>query len=57
MRHPLLLMLGLLPKNALSRLAGRAAGLPLPRFLRRPFLRAFGNTFGVNFDEVREPLS
>lgn len=56
MRHPLLLMLGLLPKNALSRLAGRFAGLPLPRFARRPFLRAFGGTFGVNFAEVRDPL-
>lgn len=49
-------MLGLLPKNTLSRLAGMAAGLPLPRFARRPFLRAFGRTFGVNFDEVRDPL-
>lgn len=56
MRHPLLLMLGLLPKNAVSRMAGRAAGLPLPRFLRRPFLRAFGRTFGVDFAEVRDPL-
>jgi phosphatidylserine decarboxylase len=56
MRHPLLLMLGLLPKNVLSRLAGRFAGLPLPRFLRRPFLRAFGGTFGVDFAEVRDPL-
>lgn len=56
MRHPLLLMLGLLPKNTLSRLAGLAAGLPLPRFLRRPFLTAFGRTFGVDFSEVRDPL-
>lgn len=56
MRHPLLLLLGLLPKNTLSRLAGRAAGLPLPRFLRRGFLTAFGRTFGVDFSEVRDPL-
>lgn len=56
MRHPLLLMLGLLPKNAISRLAGKAAGLPLPRSLRQPFLRAFGRTFGVDFAEVRDPL-
>jgi phosphatidylserine decarboxylase len=56
MRHPLLLMLGLLPKNTLSRLAGRFASLPLPRFFRRPFLRAFGGTFGVDFAEVRDPL-
>lgn len=56
MRHPLLLLLSLLPKNALSRLAGRGAGLPLPKFVRRPFLRAFGRTFGVNFAEVRDPL-
>lgn len=35
---------------------GRAAGLPLPRFLRRPFLTAFGRTFGVDFAEVRDPL-
>jgi phosphatidylserine decarboxylase len=56
MRHPLLLLLALAPKNALSRLAGRFAGLPLPRFLRRPFLKAFGGTFGVDFGEVRDPL-
>ncbi len=56
MRHPLLLLLALAPKNALSRLAGRTAGLPLPRFLRRPFLRAFGRTFGVDFGEIRDPL-
>lgn len=56
MRHPLLLALALAPKNALSRLAGRVAGLPLPRFFRRPFLRAFGRTFGVDFGEIRDPL-
>ena len=48
--------LWLLPKNLLSRLAGRLASLRLPRFLRAPAVRAFGRTFGVDFSEVRDPL-
>jgi len=47
-----LALLRLLPQHALSRLAGRAASLRLPRALRRPVLSAFGRTFGVDFGEV-----
>jgi phosphatidylserine decarboxylase len=46
----------LLPRNAISRLAGRVAGLRLPRILRAPFFRLFGLAVGVDFDEVRDPL-
>jgi phosphatidylserine decarboxylase len=48
--------LRLLPKNALSRVAGRLAALRLPAGLRRPACLAFGRTFGVEFSEVRDPL-
>lgn len=49
-------LLWLLPKNLVSRVAGRLASCRLPRSLRRPAVRAFGRTFGVDFDEVRDPL-
>lgn len=52
----LILFLGLLPKNLLSRVAGVLAGLRLPMPLRRWKILAFGRIFGVNFDEVRDPL-
>jgi phosphatidylserine decarboxylase len=45
-----------LPRNALSRLAGRIASLRLPEPLQRLEIRAFGALVGVDFDEVREPL-
>jgi phosphatidylserine decarboxylase len=48
--------LRVLPKNALSRLAGRIAGLRLPGPLQRAQIRAFGSLFGVEFDEVRDPI-
>ena len=48
--------LWLLPKNLVSRLAGRLAAVRWPRFLRPGVMRAFGRTFGVDFSEVREPL-
>lgn len=53
------LMLGalrVLPQNALSRLAGRVAGLRLPQPLQRWEIGAFGRAFGVDFGEVRDPL-
>lgn len=50
-------LLWLLPKNFLSRLVGKLAGLKLPIFFREPFLRAFGKFFGVDFSEIRDPLS
>ena len=45
-----------LPRNGLSRLAGRIAGLRLPGSLQRLEIRAFGTAVGVDFDEMREPL-
>jgi phosphatidylserine decarboxylase len=48
--------LGRLPVHALSRLAGRAAGLRLPGALQRAEIRAFGAAVGVDFDEVRDPI-
>lgn len=56
-RHRALLsFLALLPRNALSRLAGRLVSVPLPKPLRPPAMKAFGRTFGVDFSEVRDPL-
>jgi phosphatidylserine decarboxylase len=52
----LIAALRLLPKNALSRLAGRLVSLRLPGPLQRLQIRAFARTFGVDLDEVREPL-
>jgi phosphatidylserine decarboxylase len=56
MSSPLLTLLRLVPQHFVSRLAGRAAALPLPRPLRRPLVGAFGRTFGVDFGEVVGPL-
>jgi phosphatidylserine decarboxylase len=52
----LLLGLKLLPKNHLSRVAGRIAALELPPSLARAQVRAFARAFNVNFDEIRDPL-
>jgi phosphatidylserine decarboxylase len=49
-------ILRVLPKNAMSRLAGRVAGWRLPSRLQATQLRAFGRVFGVDFDEVRDPV-
>lgn len=48
--------LRLLPRNMLSRLAGWVASRPIPRVLRAGVVSAFGRHFGVDFDEVRDPL-
>lgn len=48
--------LRLLPRNAISRVAGRVAALRLPSALRAPACRAFGRAAGVDFSEVRDPL-
>ena len=48
--------LRMLPRNLISRGAGRLAALRLPRALRQPVCRAFGRSVGVDFDEVRDPL-
>ena len=48
--------LRLLPKHALSRLAGRVAALRLPGSLQRWEIGVFGRAVGVDFDEVRDPI-
>lgn len=53
----LLAGLRLLPKNLVSRLAGHAAGLRFPSPVQERIVRGFGRLAGVNFEEVRDPLS
>jgi phosphatidylserine decarboxylase len=48
--------LRLLPRNLLSRAAGRFAGARLPRALVRAEILAFARAVGVDLDEVRDPL-
>lgn len=48
--------LRLLPKNALSRWAGRAAALRLPPRLQRWQIRAFARAVGVDLGELRDPV-
>jgi phosphatidylserine decarboxylase len=48
--------LKVLPQHWMSAFAGTLAGLPTPRPLRPLALKAFGRAFGVDFDEVKEPL-
>jgi phosphatidylserine decarboxylase len=48
--------LRLLPKNAISRLMGRVAGVTLPSVLRGPCLGAFGRAVGADFSEMRDPV-
>jgi phosphatidylserine decarboxylase len=45
-----------LPRNAVSRLAGRAAGWRLPGPLQRLEIRAFARAVGVDWNEVRDPI-
>jgi len=46
----------LLPRNLVSRLAGKVAGWRWPGPLRRAQIRAFGRLAGVDFTEVRDPI-
>jgi phosphatidylserine decarboxylase len=48
--------LKVLPQHWMSAAAGVVAGLTTPRPLRGAAYRAFGGVFGVDFDEVKEPL-
>lgn len=48
--------LRLVPKNAVSRAAGRLASLELPGPIRRAQIRAFATAFGVDLDEARDPV-
>ena len=44
------------PKNGLSRLAGRLASLRLPGPLQRAEIRLFARLAGVNVEEARDPI-
>jgi phosphatidylserine decarboxylase len=48
--------LGLLPRNAISRLVGRLVSLRLPAQLQRAQIRSFARTFGIDLDEIRDPI-
>lgn len=48
--------LRLLPRNLLSRLAGRLASVRLPAPLQRAESRIFGRLTGIDFTEARDPL-
>ena len=52
-----LVVLRWLPASWLTRVAGKLAGLTLPTSLRAPACRLFGRVLGVDFSEVRDPLS
>ncbi len=52
----LLVLLYLLPKNGISRLAGRFASLRLPGPLQRAEIRLFSRLAGVNLEEARDPI-
>ena len=52
----LLVFLYLLPKNGLSRLAGRVASLRLPGPVQRAEIRLFARLAGVNLEEARDPI-
>jgi phosphatidylserine decarboxylase len=53
----LLQALARLPANAISRTVGRLAGLPLPTGLLRFVIRTFARAVGVDWSEVRDPVS
>ncbi len=48
--------LRLLPRNSISRAAGRFAAVRWPGPLMRAGIRLFARAFGVDLDEVRDPL-
>ncbi|MEX2465748.1 MAG: archaetidylserine decarboxylase [Gemmatimonadota bacterium] len=45
-----------LPQGLLSRMVGRLADIPVPRFLRRPLYGGFARMVGIDLDEVERPL-
>jgi len=53
----LIALLTVLPKNLMSRVAGLFASIPLPGPLAALQNRIFALIFGVNLDEVKDPLS
>jgi len=46
-----------LPRNAMSRFAGRLVSIRLPQPLQRWQILAASRFFGINLDEVRDPLT
>lgn len=52
----LIAFLRCVPKNLVSRLAGRAASWRLPPPVQRGVIRAFGRAVGVDFEEIRDPI-
>lgn len=48
--------LKVLPQRYMSHVAGVIASTKLPQPMARAAVRAFGSAFGVNFDEVRDPI-
>ncbi|MCP4501188.1 MAG: phosphatidylserine decarboxylase [Deltaproteobacteria bacterium] len=56
--HKLLIaILTVLPKNLMSRVAGLLTSIPYPGPIAALNAKIFGMIFGVNFDEVKAPLS
>src|SRR5215218_5087694 len=53
----LILVLSVLPKHGMSRIAGYLANLPVPRALRAAVYRGYARVFGAKLDEVELPLS
>ena len=53
----LIAALRLIPKNALSRLAGRFVSVRWPGPLQRLQIRAFARVFRVDLDEVKDPIA
>lgn len=56
-RRALLLFLWLLPKNLISKVGGWIASIRWPGPLLRLQLRSYAWTWGVNMEEVRDPLT
>jgi len=53
----LILLLSILPKHGMSRVAGRVANLAVPWPLRASVYRAYARIFGAKLDEVELPLT
>ena len=53
----LLAALARLPRNAISRAMGHLASLPLPVGILRFVIRRFASAVGVDWSEVRDPLT
>ena len=53
----LILLLSVLPKHGMSRVAGGLANLTVPRPLRKPVYRGFARIFGAALEEVELPLA